>query len=1743
MNFLISILCAVFISVFNIIPTFAAQDPKASLKNKEKHLPTNRVQKGAKKNRFAPKTVIIKLKKDSVAAKSFFDLSDSTQPTDMVTKSWSSSQLDQLKQKYGVKTVRPFFKETQNVNGKLKRIKAADKAYLTALESGTQNLTSTANVPDLENIYILEIANDEDTLKAVEEFRSLPEVEYAEPDYEMKINAFPAPTDTYYNSIGSWGQNYADLWGFKQMKTKEAWDAANLKGDNIVVAVVDSGVDYTHPDIDGNMWINTSEIAGNNIDDDGNGYIDDVKGWDFVNSKDNNNDGDYSDAGDVRDADPMDDNGHGTHVAGTIAAEENGAGIVGIAPKAKIMPLKALSASGSGSLSGLAKAIIYAANKGAKVINNSWGCSGGCSNSQVISDAIKYAANTKDAVVVFAAGNDNEDVEYYGQAAMPEVISVAASTETDQHAYFSNYGLKVDVAAPGGGDTVGSITCPECNILSLLSSKAPADFSGNGALKVGTQYLRIPGTSMAAPHVSGLAALIRAYRPTYSQLDVRNAIMASADDKGAVGKDTSFGFGRVNAQNAMSATPKVLMGAQKTSIIDTNGNNNGYFNTGENVQLKINVKNLWSPTTSSTTATLIPTDPTITFSPANVSIPALATGQETDISFNIAASGTSSSLRTIAPFKLQLGSYITDNFTLAEPVVPRTYSLPNAYDSFSPDVSGNKIVYVGLQNGARNIYIYDTLARTTQQITNTATTKALPKISGDYVVWYEGPPLNIKLYKLSTGALTSVTNSTTNQKINPEIDGNNVAWIDYDTGEVYYYNISTTQTQKIGFGYNPKVSGNRLAYQKPGGLDLYVRDLTNGTETAVATNTYGILDVAIDGTKIVWAEWDGYGEYEVKLKDLSSTASTKIIGTIVDQFNGFLSINSNRVAWSEFRGGRWVQFVFDITANKLYRIPFPDNIDADYSQPLLDGRKMVWDVTNTLLNQSKVYLMNFNTPPFMGYPDPQLVAAGSTITFTVQGSDLDGDAITYSMASTSTGATFNPATRTFSWTPTAAQISTTPYSFAIKGTDPSGEYGEAAFKVMVVNSASIPALTNPVPGTVLKQSPTTFTWSAGTATSYNLAVGTTAASVKPPPDGVMGDIFKWNGSLTSLNVTGIKLNGSTIYVRLYFDLNGVRFYKDYSFATDPTNQAPFFQGVFSSYTANPGVTTNINLNPYDPNGDAFTCSMTHSITGTLPKLTGCTFSWAPSTSQISATPYNVTFTVTDGKGGSTTKTIPITVKVGNLPPVITLPATQTIAAGNTVSFTVSASDTNSADTVIVYMDSANTGATGSKGELFTAPLDRSNPYSGTFTWTPTAAYVSGTPYTFTFRAFDNQSAYDIKSVQITVTSPTGNAAPVFDAVSAKSVVAGSPLSFTVNATDANGDPITYAMNATSTGATFNASTKTFSWTPTTAQVSATPYTFTFTASDGKGGTGTLNVAVTVTAPVTQLPALTAPTAGTTIGTTTYNFTWNKGSFDSIYLSVGTSIESIENSPYGNIAHSGYITGTSYSVSNIPLTGNPIFVRLWYKINNVEYFKDYSFSTTNQIASPPSLNAVATPIDNSTFNFTWSKGEFPSIYLSVGTSKESIANAPYGNIYHSSGYTSATSQSVTGIPLNGDPLYVRLWYKVNNIEVFKDYTVSTIKQFNPPSLTSPTVGTPINQTTLNLTWNKGDFTSTYLSVGTTMASIVNSPYGDIVHTGYIPDTSRSVPGIQLNGRKVYVRLWYKLNNVEYSKDYTFVTVVP
>jgi len=337
-------------------------------------------------------------------------------------------------------------------------------------------------------------------LHALEQLNAHPDVEFAEPNYLLDLDDIFVPNDPNY---ALYQKTYLD-----RLEMPAAWMLSS--GDpSAIIAIIDTGIYRTHEDLAGAIWLNPGEIPGNGKDDDLNGFVDDTWGWDFA----------------YGDNEPVDDHGHGTHVAGIAAARtDNGKGIAGMAGGkngtggARVMAVKIFRGI-VGTYAALTQGIVYAVDNGARIINMSLGA---YSYSRAEEAAVNYAWQ-RGAVLVAAAGNSAKSYVHY-PSAHPNVIGVSATTAEDTPAAFTNFGFYVSVAAPGA------------TIYSTYLQNT---------------YVSLSGTSMATPHVSGLAALIWARNPRLTNSQVRQIIQNSADDLGAPDWDPYYGFGRINARKAL----------------------------------------------------------------------------------------------------------------------------------------------------------------------------------------------------------------------------------------------------------------------------------------------------------------------------------------------------------------------------------------------------------------------------------------------------------------------------------------------------------------------------------------------------------------------------------------------------------------------------------------------------------------------------------------------------------------------------------------------------------------------------------------------------------------------------------------------------------------------------------------------------------------------------------------------------------------------------------------------------------------------------------------------------------------------------------------------------------------------------------------------------------------------------------------------------------------------------------------
>jgi len=406
------------------------------------------------------------------------------------------SSIDLLNKKYGIKNIEPLFKNKCPAS--------------------------------LSNVYKITFPSDVNIYSVMDDYSRDIDVEYIEPNYIY--HTCIEPNDPFFDM----------QWAFHQendhdIDAPEAWDIE--KGsDDVIIAIIDTGVDWDHPDLCDNIWINEDEIPDNGRDDDDNGYVDDIRGWDFVNTSLEVWPGED---GKDEDNNPMDFDGHGTHCAGIAGAvTNNGIGIAGTCWNCRIMALRAgyKSASGRGvlELCNIVKAIVYAVDNGAKIISMSYGA---YTSPATEYRAIEYA-HKKGVTLVAAAGNCNISKKFF-PAGYDGVIAVSATNRNDEKADFSNFGYWVDVAAPGV--EIYSTYFDDC-------------------------YRFLEGTSMSCPFVAGLSALILSKNQNLSPEEVKTILKSTVDP---VKSKEYIGVGRINAYKALSrnSTPIVEITSPKDGTV------------------------------------------------------------------------------------------------------------------------------------------------------------------------------------------------------------------------------------------------------------------------------------------------------------------------------------------------------------------------------------------------------------------------------------------------------------------------------------------------------------------------------------------------------------------------------------------------------------------------------------------------------------------------------------------------------------------------------------------------------------------------------------------------------------------------------------------------------------------------------------------------------------------------------------------------------------------------------------------------------------------------------------------------------------------------------------------------------------------------------------------------------------------------------------------------------------------------
>jgi len=510
----------------------------------------------------------------------------------------------------------------------------------------------------IRGLEVIKLGRNVSVTDAIDLCNQDPDVLYCEPNYFLHTTAAPKITATPNDP------SFGSLWGLTKINAPSAWNITTGRSD-VVVAVLDTGIDYTHPDLIANMYRNDCDNPG--VDDDGNGYIDDCYGIDVAND----------------DSDPMDDNQHGTHVAGTIGAVgNNGIGVVGVNWNVKLLACKFFDASGSATTEDAIACLEYVnmmTDRGVNIVatSNSWG---GGDFSQALYDAIDIQRQHGILFItaagngnIFGVGQNNDTAPFYPcNTYLPNVICVAATTSTDAKASFSNYGRRtVHVGAPGNG------------ILSTVP--------GGG-------YASLSGTSMATPHVSGLVALLKAQDPNRDWRAIKNLILTGGNTISSMA-NTITGK-RINANGAMTCSNKVVqtrlqpiastisaspgtpvyLGFQNINCANPNGNVSVSVSPGNSSVTLLDdgagadqaaadgiYSGQWTPAAAGTYTLTFPgndkvtvnvANPTISVTPSSIDFGTVSTGSSVDKNFTVKNTGgglLSGSASVGAPYSIISG--------------------------------------------------------------------------------------------------------------------------------------------------------------------------------------------------------------------------------------------------------------------------------------------------------------------------------------------------------------------------------------------------------------------------------------------------------------------------------------------------------------------------------------------------------------------------------------------------------------------------------------------------------------------------------------------------------------------------------------------------------------------------------------------------------------------------------------------------------------------------------------------------------------------------------------------------------------------------------------------------------------------------------------------------------------------------------------------------------------------------------
>ncbi|MBN2535795.1 MAG: S8 family serine peptidase [Spirochaetales bacterium] len=873
----------------------------------------------------------------------------------------------------------------------------------------TGRVSKSIERPRIEDIYILAFESKKNITSICNDFKENSFIEYASLHYNVSGAFVIPPDDPFYSSYGTWGQDYDDLWGIKRIDAQAGW--IHTTGNGIIVAVIDTGIDYTHEDLQQNIWVNSREdINGDGVftsadidylDNDQNGYVDDVVGYDCI----------------YNDNDPMDVYGHGSHCAGIIGARGNNQiGITGVAPEVTLMAVKSLSDHGNGNANSIFEGIYYAVDNGADVMN----CSFAFWNSTII-DALAYA-RYNGVLCVTSAGNWAEDVDtdfYPGSTEYPLVVS--ASDPYDNKFIYTNYGKNVDIAAPG----IGILSCvPPGSVFQTITDGYAV---GNG-------------TSMAAPFVSGLAALLMSHYPGNTvpgdYIPFIKGIIRAGTVPFEVNSPYPLGIGIINTNQAFSVDyNKACIRLKDYYVSEYSGDGDQIPESGEQMEVELELQNYGPIDVSSIHMTYTLSGNAINTVSGNKYLGAL----EADQTIRYTGVPLSFTILTLDPgapvdqYNVQChidiealansGQMTNDSFEVVIPVnrkqlSKRRAALPDFKD-FAIDnnhivwtSSSWKINCTDINTNTETIIIdyYDHFG-------------ASPSISGNNIIWHglDADTLyQMILYDMKTGETTQLTDDENHFVRFPFICNNDIIWRQTDN----QYNYEGVMHYAIDTGNTTTLDNSLAQVACPYMYDDYAvwqtdddNVYTYNMKTREAVELYPGNDrdetcPYIYGDNIVLIQKKDL-QHSVLVYDLKTGDTREIVSS--EHLRLYPHMHEDVVVWEDHANANFDIFMYDLESGETRQI----TTETSYQKlPLVWGSTIAWYDDE----KENIFITEIPRPPIWLTTSSKTVYAYSQLSFRVTAKDYNrGDHLVYDCKNLPAGASFNKTTRMFTWVPAIHQ--------------------------------------------------------------------------------------------------------------------------------------------------------------------------------------------------------------------------------------------------------------------------------------------------------------------------------------------------------------------------------------------------------------------------------------------------------------------------------------------------------------------------------------------------------------------------------------------------------------------------------------------------------------------------------------------------------------------------------------------------